>query len=74
MNWYRVLFRVYGLLLMGLGFAFFVLVYPLGAPVVPWLGLLVALLGALIGFSATPESRPKTSQETGPADAPSQET
>ncbi|MEC7241281.1 MAG: hypothetical protein VXW32_08565 [Myxococcota bacterium] len=56
MSWYRGLFRTYGLFLMALGFVFFILVYPLGAPVVPWLGLVVALLGAWLGFSPTPNA------------------
>ena len=62
MKWYRTLFRVYGLVLMLVGFAFFALVYPLGAPVVPWLGLVVALLGAWLGFSPIPqpEQDPRT--------------
>ena len=68
MNWYRNLFRVYGLLLMIVGFAFFALVYPMGAPLVPWLGMLVALLGAWIGFSPIPhpEPRPQGEDKDGP--------
>ena len=63
MTWYRGLFRIYGLFLMTLGFVFFLLVYPLGAPVVPWLGLVVAFLGAWLGFSPTPETHPSETEE-----------
>ena len=63
MNWYRNLFRIYGLLLMVVGFAFFALVYPMGAPLVPWLGMIVALLGAWIGFSPTPQTEPGPPRE-----------
>ena len=62
MTWYRGLLRIYGLLLMTLGFVFFILVYPLGAPVVPWLGLVIAFLGAWLGFSPTPETDPREPQ------------
>ena len=51
MNWYTRLLKIYGILLMLCGFLFFALVFPLGAPGVPWGGLVIAFVGAWIGFS-----------------------
>jgi hypothetical protein len=39
------------------GFAFFALVYPTGAPAVPWSGLVLAFAGAWIGFSKDPQTK-----------------
>ena len=49
--WYQGTLRLFGLVLMIAGFSFFALVYPTGAPLVPWLGLIVAFIGAWVGFS-----------------------
>jgi hypothetical protein len=38
---------------MFFGFSFFLVVYPTGAPAVPWAGLVLAFLGAWLGFSGT---------------------
>jgi len=49
--WYQKTLWVFGGTLMLGGFSFFMLVYPTGAPTVPWLGLIVAFVGAWVGFS-----------------------
>jgi hypothetical protein len=55
--WYTKHLKGFGMSLMIFGFAFFALVYPTGAPVVPWSGLVLAFAGAWIGFSKGPESK-----------------
>jgi hypothetical protein len=52
--WYTSTLRGFGLGLMLMGFAFFAVVYPTGAPTVPWAGLVLAFSGAWIGFSKPP--------------------
>jgi hypothetical protein len=49
--WYRQSLRRFGLALMIVGFSFFAMAFPTGAPVVPWAGLILAFVGAWIGFS-----------------------
>jgi hypothetical protein len=49
--WYQNHLRCLGLGLMVVGFGFFGLVFPLGAPAIPWAGLVLALLGAWVGFA-----------------------
>jgi hypothetical protein len=49
--WYSNSLRGFGFGLMLFGFAFFAVVYPTGAPVVPWAGLVLAFSGAWIGYS-----------------------
>ena len=43
--WYDRILAALGLALMGVGIPFFVLVYSVGAPVIPFAGLLIATLG-----------------------------
>ena len=43
--WYDRILAVLGLALIGVGIPFFVLVYSVGAPVIPFVGLLIATLG-----------------------------
>ncbi len=44
-QWYDGPLAALGLALIGVGLPFFVLVYSVGAPVIPFAGLLVAALG-----------------------------
>ena len=44
-HWYDRTLAALGLALMGVGVPFFVLVYSVGAPVIPFAGLVVASLG-----------------------------
>jgi hypothetical protein len=39
------------------GFSFFLVVYPTGAPAVPWSGLVLSFAGAWIGFSNAPKTK-----------------
>jgi len=49
--WYQKTLMCFGLSLMVVGFLFFAMVFPLGAPVVPWGGLVLAFVGTWVGFS-----------------------
>ena len=44
-QWYDRTFAALGLALIGVGLPFFVLVYSVGAPMIPFVGLLIATLG-----------------------------
>jgi len=57
--WYQKTLWLFGVVLMLVGFSFFALVYPLGAPMVPWLGLFVAFIGAWVGFSEVASKQKK---------------
>ncbi len=48
--WYQLTLALFGLALIAVGLPFFVLVYSIGAPVVPFAGLLIAALGAWFLF------------------------
>jgi hypothetical protein len=50
-SWYQQSLRRFGVALMVVGFSFFAMVFPTGAPVVPWAGLILAFVGAWIGYS-----------------------
>ena len=54
--WYQNSLKTFGLSLMVVGFLFFAMVFPLGAPVVPWSGLLLAFVGTWIGFATSTEA------------------
>jgi hypothetical protein len=55
--WYAKHLKCFGLSLMIFGFSFFLVVYPTGAPAVPWSGLVLSFAGAWIGFSNAPKTK-----------------
>ena len=48
--WYQLPLALFGLALIAVGLPFFLLVYSIGAPVVPFAGLLIAGLGCWFLF------------------------